>query len=189
MDDINLNFIDDDFELKEIQLKNPLLDFEENNNVESNDKKKKDVFLDSDKDKKEVGKKNKKKNQKNKKQNDIDNNISNDDLLNDIYSSLEEYSKVVGRVNEKNKELELLRLDYEKVKNENEYLNKKYKSENEAKIKLDIELRRVKSNLIEKEKKVLMLKTLVQLIIREYGAEEIAKVTKLNMDQLKKFLN
>lgn len=201
MDDIDLTFIDEDFEFNKIDIKNPLLDLDDNNEIEKTDedstekvqsKEKKIDNLESKKEeKKEFSKKeSKKKNKETTKKNEINKrNENNDDLLSDIYDTLEGYSKLREKLNETTKKLELLKLDYEKLKDEEEYLNKKYKNENEAKIKLEFELKRTKTNLIEREKKVLMLKTLIQLIIRKYGEEEIANITGLNKEQLKNFLN
>lgn len=165
MSDINLNFVDDDFEFNKINISNPFIDLEEelkeeNEPIKIEQEKKEDIVEEQSTD-------------------------ENDDIFNGIYKSMEKYSKLQGNLNDYKKELELLKLDYQKIQDDFEFLNKKYNISNEEITKLNIELKRVKENLAEKEKKILMLKTLLQLIIRKYGTEEITKITRLNIEQLK----
>jgi hypothetical protein len=149
MDNIDITYMDDDFEFDKFNLSNSIL-----NKIEKQNK-----------------------------------NDNTEDIYKETYKIIDEFADTKNKLKEKNQEIELLNLELEKLKSDNEYLSKKYNNENEEKIKLNIQLKSTKNNLIEKEKKVLMLKTLLQLIIKEYGIEEISKISRLNMEQLKKFLN
>ena len=42
---------------------------------------------------------------------------------------------------------------------------------------------------MDQKKKSLMLKALIKIMIKNYGIENVSKVTNLSLDQIKKYLN
>ena len=42
---------------------------------------------------------------------------------------------------------------------------------------------------MEQDKKIVMLKTLLEIILKKYGIESVSRVTRLNKEQIEKYLN
>ena len=109
----------------------------------------------------------------------------NEQLFKDAYKIIDDYSSLKNDLKANQNELELTKLDLELASSELDKLNDQVSDllkENE-KLSYDINVLKTKSE--NENKKILKFKTLLQIIISEYGYDEISRLTKLNKDKLK----
>ena len=114
-------------------------------------------------------------------------NIS--DVLKQTYHIIDDYNSLINNLNIKNKDMDLLNLKFESSQNKYDILKNKYENKLEELDRNSIEIKKLKKEVIEKEKKILMLKSLLELIINKYGIDSISKITRLNLEQIKKYLD
>ena len=119
---------------------------------------------------------------------DIEEEINND-IRQQTYSVFDNINKIQNDLKKRNNEINLLNLKYESLENEYKVLKKQYEKEIDNYKNINTELKNTKKELIEKEKKVLMLKTLLELLVKNYGIDDISKITRLNMEQINKYLD
>ena len=120
---------------------------------------------------------------------EIEKTTSKMNVFEETYSIIDRYNNMQNNLKKINNELNLLKIKYESLNTEYNSLVKKYdkeviKNENNNK-----EIKSIRRNLMESNKSVLMLKTLLELIINKYGMDNVCKITKLNEEQINKYLN
>lgn len=116
---------------------------------------------------------------------DEDNNV---DILEETYNLINKRLDMIDSLNKKTNENKLLQIEYEKLEDENKYLKEKKEQLISKNDDLNKEIKELKKEMMEQKKKSLMLKALVKLMIRNYGIENVSKVTNLNLEQIKKYL-
>ncbi|MBE6160007.1 MAG: hypothetical protein E7157_03050 [Lactobacillales bacterium] len=123
--------------------------------------------------------------------NDIDVIEINDnpDLLDETFEILNKRLDILDQLNKKTKELELLKMEHQKLLDNNEKNNYKEKERYKKIKELTEEINKIKQENIDLQKKILMLKTLIKIVFKEYGMESILKTTKLSLEQIKKYLD
>jgi len=123
--------------------------------------------------------------------NDIDVIEINDnpDLLDETFEILNKRLDILDQLNKKTKELELLKMEHQKLLDNNEKNNYKEKEKYKKIKELTEEINKIKQENIDLQKKILMLKTLIKIVFKEYGMESILKTTKLSLEQIKKYLD
>jgi len=123
--------------------------------------------------------------------NDIDVIEINDnpDLLDETFEILNKRLDILDQLNKKTKELELLKMEHQKLLDNNEKNNYKEKERYKKIKELTEEIKKIKQENIDLQKKILMLKTLIKIVFKEYGMESILKTTKLSLEQIKKYLD
>ena len=114
-----------------------------------------------------------------------DNNV---DILEETYNLINKRLDMINYLNKKTNENKLLQIEYEKLEDENKYLKEKKEQLISKNDDLNKEIKELKKEMMEQKKKSLMLKALVKLMIRNYGIENVSKVTNLNLEQIKKYL-
>ena len=113
---------------------------------------------------------------------DVDNTK---DLYKETYSLLDNYNEIKSKLNDTMKELKISNLKYDTLDEEYEKIKKKFEEEIK---KYNEEVKSFRKELVEKNKNIIMLKTILELIIRNYGMENVSKITRLNSKQINKYL-
>ena len=99
------------------------------------------------------------------------------------------HADIIESLNKKTNEYELLKIEYKKIEDENKYLNEKKEQLIIKNDDLNKEIKELKKEIMDQKKKSLMLKALIKIMIKNYGIENVSKVTNLSLDQIKKYLN
>lgn len=111
------------------------------------------------------------------------------DLLDETFEILNKRLTILDNLNKKTKELELLKIEHQKLLDVNEKNKNQEKKDNKKIKELTDEINDLKQQNVEYQKKILMLKTLIKIIFKEYGMESVLKTTKLSLEQIKKYLD
>lgn len=115
--------------------------------------------------------------------------IEKKDIYKETYNVIDNYKKMKNQLKTKNNEYELLNVKYESLLSDYETLNKLYQREQKEHFRRDTEIKELKKEIIDKKKRILMLKSLLELIINKYGIENISKITRLNLEQIQKYMD
>lgn len=116
------------------------------------------------------------------------NEAENKSVYSATYSVVDKYNKMKNDLENTKNELKLSKLHYESLENDYKLLLKKYENEQQNNKNSNDEIKNIKKELLDKNKNILMLKSLLDLIIKKYGMESISKVTRLNEEQINKYL-
>ena len=116
------------------------------------------------------------------------NEAENKSVYSAAYSVVDKYNKMKNDLENTKNELKLSKLHYESLENDYKLLLKKYENEQQNNKNSNDEIKNIKKELLDKNKNILMLKSLLDLIIKKYGMESISKVTRLNEEQINKYL-
>ena len=116
------------------------------------------------------------------------NEAENKSVYSAAYSVVDKYNKMKNDLANTKNELKLSKLHYESLENDYKLLLKKYENEQQNNKNSNDEIKNIKKELLDKNKNILMLKSLLDLIIKKYGMESISKVTRLNEEQINKYL-
>lgn len=116
------------------------------------------------------------------------NEAENKSVYSATYSVVDKYNKMKNDLANTKNELKLSKLHYESLENDYKLLLKKYENEQQNNKNSNDEIKNIKKELLDKNKNILMLKSLLDLIIKKYGMESISKVTRLNEEQINKYL-
>lgn len=108
------------------------------------------------------------------------------DIFEETYDLLNNQLNTIEKLNTKSKDYEILKIKYETLEENYKKLEKKYNNKTEA---LEKEIKNIKRNNMEQDKKIVMLKTLLEIILKKYGIESVSRVTRLNKEQIEKYLN
>lgn len=108
------------------------------------------------------------------------------DMFEETYDLLNNQLNTIEKLNTKSKDYEILKIKYETLEENYKKLEKKYNNKTEA---LEKEIKNIKRNNMEQDKKIVMLKTLLEIILKKYGIESVSRVTRLNKEQIEKYLN
>ena len=109
-------------------------------------------------------------------------------LLEEANNNLDDHSKRIIELNSKIKQAELTEVKYKSLENEYEQLEKIYKLKLEEYKILTEEVINLKKISVECEKKANMLKSILELLIKEYGVYEICEITRLTEDKINDYL-
>lgn len=123
---------------------------------------------------------------------EIDNEVKEEDInnvLKETYQIIDDYKNLKNNLNIQSKDMDLLNLKYESSQTKYDILKNKYENKLEEIDKNELEIKKLKKEVIEKEKKILMLKSLLEQIINKYGMDNITKITRLNLEQIQKYLD
>lgn len=118
--------------------------------------------------------------------------IENDnelDIFEETYNIINKKISLVEDYNKKVTDNKLLKVKIEQLEEEIDYLNKKYEKNLINNEELLTEISGLKKELLNQKKRSLMLKALIKIMIKNYGIENISKVTNLSLEQIKKYLN
>lgn len=113
----------------------------------------------------------------------------NKDLFEETYNLIDKRLDMLELLNKKTNENELLKIEYKKIEEENIYLKEKKEQLIIKNDDLNREIKQLKKDIMDQKKKSLMLKALIKIMIKNYGIENVSKVTNLSLDQIKKYLN
>ena len=108
------------------------------------------------------------------------------DIFEETYDLLNNQLNTIEKLNTKSKDYEILKIKYETLEENYKKLEKKYNNKTEA---LEKEIKNIKRNNMGHDKKIVMLKTLLEIILKKYGIESVSRVTRLNKEQIEKYLN
>lgn len=108
------------------------------------------------------------------------------DIFEETYDLLNNQLNTIEKLNTKSKDYEILKIKYETLEENYKKLEKKYNNKTEA---LEKEIKNIKRNNMGQDKKIVMLKTLLEIILKKYGIESVSRVTRLNKEQIEKYLN
>ena len=132
-----------------------------------------------------------------KKTIDYENNLKVDSLdrkniISQVNTSLENYSKKIFEYENKIKKYEIMEIKYKNLERENDETSKLYqirlnelKKDNEE---LEKELFELKKEALNIEKTETGLKSIVQLIVKEYGIDKVVQLTDFTKKQLEKYI-
>ena len=108
------------------------------------------------------------------------------DIFEETYDLLNNQLNTIEKLNTKSKDYEILKIKYETLEENYKKLEKKYNNKTEA---LEKEIKNIQRNNMGQDKKIVMLKTLLEIILKKYGIESVSRVTRLNKEQIEKYLN
>ncbi len=111
--------------------------------------------------------------------------IEDNDIFEETYDLLNNQLDRIDTLNKKLEEFEILKMKYESLERTYKKQEEKYKTKIDT---LEKEIKSIKRKDIEKEKKIVMLKTLLEIILKKYGIESISRITRLNKEQIEKYL-
>jgi len=106
-------------------------------------------------------------------------------IYKETYSFFDNYNILKSNYINTKKELNISKLNNKTLEEEYKTLQNKYselqKNDNE-------EIKKIRKELVEKNKDILMTKTLLELIVKSYGIENVSKTIRLKEEQIKKYL-
>lgn len=119
----------------------------------------------------------------------VESNNSDEDIFKETYNIIDRYNNMKNQLKTNNNELNLLQIKYENLQTKYNSLEKKYNKNVNLNENNSNEIKTIRKNLIESNKNVLMLRTLLELIINKYGMDNVCEITKLNEEQINRYLN
>lgn len=106
-------------------------------------------------------------------------------IYKETYSFFDNYNILKSNYINTKKELNISKLNNKTLEEEYKTLQNKYselqKNDNE-------EIKKIRKELVKKNKDILMTKTLLELIVKSYGIENVSKTIRLKEEQIKKYL-
>ncbi len=106
-------------------------------------------------------------------------------IYKETYSFFDNYNILKSNYINTKKELNISKLNNKTLEEEYKTLQNKYselqKNDNE-------EIKKIRKELVEKNKDILMTKTLLELIVKSYGIENVSKTIRLKEEQIRKYL-
>lgn len=114
--------------------------------------------------------------------------LSSHDMLTETYNIIDKYNGMKNNLKTCSNELNLLKIKYETLQTEYNSIVKKYQKEIDNNKANNKEIKMVRQDLIESNKNLLMLKTLLDMIIQKYGIRSVCRTTKLTEEQINKYL-
>ena len=114
-------------------------------------------------------------------------------MMEEVTSNLDTYSYRVIELENKIKEYELEEIKYRSLQRENKEVTKIYELKledlNNKIVELEKENKEIKKELINERTASNNLKSILQVIIKKYGTEELEQLSGISIDKIKEYLD
>lgn len=114
--------------------------------------------------------------------------LDREKLLEETYKSMDNHSWNIIKLEKQAKENELIKIKYTSLEKEYIKLRNMFKIKSDDNNKLNEELTELKKQETLNKKTISMLKSLLEIIVKEYGIYDVCEITRLTEEQIKRFL-